>query len=275
MPFYFIEEYQPGFGLSLQIEKILHVEQTRYQHIVVFKTLSHGVVLVIDGFVMATERDEFYYHELLVHPAVQVADSVKRVLVIGGGDGGSAREFLRYDSIERVDMVEIDERVVELSKQFMPSLSSSFSDPRLNLLIEDGVRYVRECDERYDVIVVDSTDPIGPAIALFSEPFYGNCRRLLTDGGAFVAQTESPLFQVEGMQPIYRNLRRAFPRVEPYFGPMPSYGGQWSYGLATKGKDPRVVPWKDPGFTLRYYNESVHRSLFHVPENVKDVVRGG
>lgn len=274
MPFYFIEEYQPGFGLNLQIEKILHVEQTRYQHLVVFKTLSHGVVMVLDGFIMTTERDEFYYHELLVHPPMQVADSPKRVLIIGGGDGGAAREFLRYDDIEQVDMVEIDERVVEASKKFMPGLSSSFSDPRLNLMIDDGVKYVRDYRGEYDVVVVDSTDPIGPAIALFSEPFYENCLRILSDGGAFAAQTESPLFQVEGMKPIYRNLRRAFPRVEPYFGPMPAYGGQWSYCLATHGKDPKEAGWKELDFELRYYNESVHHSLFHVPGNVKDVVSG-
>jgi spermidine synthase len=275
MPFFFVEEYEPGFGLRLQVEKILHVEQSRYQNIVVFKSLSHGVVLILDGFVMATERDEFYYHELLVHPAMQVADSPKRVLVIGGGDGGAAREFLRYGSIERVDMVEIDERVVEISKRLMPFLSSSLTDPRLNLVIDDGVKFVRDCDGHYDVIVVDSTDPVGPAIALFSEPFYANCCRILADGGAFAAQTESPLFQVQGMKPIYRNLRRAFPRVEPYFGPMPAYGGQWSFGLATKGSDPREASWREPGFRLRYFNESVHRSLFHVPETVKDVVGGG
>ncbi|MFQ6103752.1 MAG: polyamine aminopropyltransferase [Candidatus Glassbacteria bacterium] len=274
MPFYFIEEYKPGFGLNLQIEKILHVEQSRYQHIVVFKTMSHGVVMVLDGYIMTTELDEFYYHETLVHPPMHVASDPRRVLIIGGGDGGSAREVLRYASVEKVDMVEIDGRVVEVSKKYMPGLSSSLNDPRLALHIENGVRFVRECDERYDVIIVDSTDPIGPAIALFSEPFYRNCCRILSDDGAFAAQSESPLYQIEGMQPIYRNLRRAFPRVCPYFGPVPSYGGQWSYALATKGKDPAEPEKREPIPGLRYYNESVHRGLFHLPNNLKEIVGG-
>ncbi len=271
MSFYFIEEYEQGFGLSFQIEKILHVEQSKYQHIVVFETKTHGVVLTLDGLVMTTEKDEYYYHESLIHTPMRVASDPKKILIIGGGDGGSAREALRYDEVERVDMVEIDEKVVEVSRKYMSKLSSSLDDPRLNLKIVDGVSYVRGCRDTYDVIIVDSTDPIGAAIALFSEPFYSNCCRIMDEEGAFAAQTESPLYQTEAMAPIYRNLNRAFPRVEPYFGPAPSYGGQWSYVLATKGKDPARPRERAPIPGLRYYNESVHQGMFHLPENVKEV----
>jgi spermidine synthase len=273
MPFYFIEEYQQGFGLSFQIEKILHVEQSKYQHIVVFKTMSHGVVLILDNLIMTTEKDEYYYHEILVHPPMRVARDPRKVLIIGGGDGGSAREVLRYKTVERVDMVEIDERVVDVSRQYMPGLSSSFDDSRLNLIIDDGVKFVRACEEKYDVVIVDSTDPIGPAIALFSEPFYSNCCRIMNEEGAFAAQTESPLYQIDGMAIIYRNLKRSFPRVHPYFGPVPAYGGQWSYALATKGNDPSEPYGDDPGLDLKYYNESVHRGMFHVPNQLKEVTR--
>jgi len=274
MPFYFIEEYQPGFGLNLKIEKILHTQQSKYQHIVVFRTVSHGIVLVLDDFIMTTERDEFYYHEILVHTPMQVAREPRRVLIIGGGDGGTAREVLKYKNVERVDLVEIDEKVVEVSRRFLPGLSSSFDDPRLNLMIGDGVQYTRDCSEKYDCVIVDSTDPIGPAIALFSVPFYSNCCRILGDEGAFAAQTESPLFQVDAMRPIYRNLRRAFPRLDPYFGTVPSYGGQWSYALGTKGKDPTITEGWEIDFELKYYNSSVHQGLFHLPKNLEDITGG-
>jgi spermidine synthase len=273
MPFYFIEEYQQGFGLSMRIEKILHMEESRYQHIAVFSTLSHGNVLVLDGCVMTTDKDEFYYHEMLVHPAMRVARDPRRVLIIGGGDGGTAREVLRYPRVERVDMVEIDEKVVEVSKKYFPALSSSFGDPRLNLMIRDGVKYVAECRESYDVILIDSTDPKGPAVALISEPFYRNCLRIMADEGAFAAQTESPFYHADSMKTIYGNLRREFPRVHPYFAPVPTYGGYWSYCLATKGSDPTVPRGEATPAGLTYYNESVHRSAFHLPEAYRHLVQ--
>jgi len=272
MPFYFIEEYQRGFGLKMQVEKILHVEQTGYQHIVVFKTTTHGMVLIIDDCVMTTEQDEFYYHEILVHPPMQVAREPRRVLIIGGGDGGTAREVLKYRNVERVDMIEIDEKVVEISKRYFPGLSCSFDDPRLNLMIDDGVKYIRDCNEKYDCIIIDSTDPIGPAVALFSEPFFSNCCRILEDGGAFAAQTESPFFQVDSMASIYRNLNRAFPRLDAYFSPVPAYGGLWSFALGTKGKDPKITEGWNIDFDLKYYNGSVHQGVFHLPNNMKKVI---
>lgn len=274
MPFTFIEEYQPGFGLSMRIEKILHMEESRYQHIAVFSTLSHGTVLVLDGCVMTTEKDEFYYHEILVHPAMRVAEHPKRALIIGGGDGGTAREVLKYETVERVDMVEIDERVVEVSRKYLPGLSISLGDPRLTLMIGDGVKHVAECRETYDVILVDSTDPKGPAVALISEPFYRNCVRIMAEGGTFAAQTESPFYHADSMRSIYRNLRREFPRVYPYFAPVPTYGGYWSYCLATKGRDPAVSGSQHPVTGLRYYNDSVHGALFHLPEAYKHLVGG-
>jgi len=271
MPFHFIEEYQRGYGLNLQIEKILHVEQSKYQHIVVFSTMSHGVVLILDNCIMTTEKDEFYYHEVLAHTPMQAAREPRRVLIIGGGDGGTAREVLRYTGVEKVDMIEIDEKVIEVSKRFMPGLSCAFDDPRLNLMIGDGVKYIRDCKEKYDCVIVDSTDPIGPAIALFSEPFYSNCCRILVDEGAFSAQTESPLFQRDAMASIYRNLNRAFPRLDPYFSPVPSYGGLWSYALGTKGKNPTTIEGWEIDFDLKYYNESVHLGMFHVPNDMKEI----
>jgi spermidine synthase len=274
MPFYFIEEYRQGFGLSMRIEKILHMEESRYQHVAVFETLSYGRVLVLDGCVMTTDKDEFYYHEILVHPAMRVARDPRKVLIIGGGDGGTAREVLKYGSVERVDMVEIDEKVVEVSKKFFPALSCSFNEPRLNLMIRDGVKYAAECRETYDVILVDSTDPKGPAVALISEPFFRSCLRIMADDGAFAAQTESPFYHADSMRTIYRNLRREFPKVHPYFAPVPTYGGYWSYCLATKRRDPALPVGAPMVPGLRYYNDSVHESLFHIPEAYKQLVGG-
>lgn len=262
---------------------ILFNETSPYQHVRIFESPAFGRFLALNNMVMCTERDEFHYHEMIVHPVMQVHPNAQRVLVIGGGDGGTVRELMRYPSIEKVTMVEIDEAVVRASKQFLPSVASELNNPRLDLRIADGIQYVSEVEaQSFDVIVVDGSDPVGPAEGLFTPEFYRNCKRALRDGGLLITQGESPLFQEKAFKEVNQCLKGIFGKDEVhtllFFAP--SYPtGMWSHQLAVKGK---LNPAKDfsvdkaAAFTreqkLKYYSEKVHVAAFQLPGFVKSML---
>lgn len=282
MPLSYQEYYHGKTGLTVGVEHQLFSEQTPYQRVEVYETDTWGNLLTIDGMVMLSERDEFVYHEMLAHPALFAHPDPRRVLVVGGGDGGSAREVLRHESVERVDLVEIDEAVVRASREFLPEVGA-WEDPRLRVLHEDGVAFVREIGEPYDVILVDGSDPVGPAEGLFEKDFIRACYGGLTTDGVCAAQTESPW--VEAYHPSMRKvmgiLGNLYPHNRMYLAFIPLYpAGMWSFALGSRGSDPlseevlkRVEAGTNEfGKNLRYYNREVHTGAFALPNFVKEII---
>ncbi|MCP4346996.1 MAG: polyamine aminopropyltransferase [Desulfobacterales bacterium] len=269
------EIHQDNLGLIFKVEKTLFSGQSRFQKVDVVKTHSHGAMLLNDGCIMLSERDEFVYHEMIAHVPLFVHPSPKRVLIIGGGDGGSAREVLRHNELTKVVMVEIDEMVVNACREHLPSVSCALDDPRLELLIEDGIKYVADTEERFDVVIVDSTDPIGPAAPLFDKAFYEGVSNILASDGILVAQAESPFYDHDLQEPMLMNQRPFFNKLHLYlFSTLTYPGGLWSFSFASKGlcpvKDFNPDRVKDSGISTRYYNPGVHRAAFMLPNFVAE-----
>ncbi|MEM9904144.1 MAG: polyamine aminopropyltransferase [Cyanobacteria bacterium P01_D01_bin.44] len=259
-------------------------EKSPYQTVEIFDTFEYGKLLAVDKMVMCSEKDEKAYHEMIVHVPMVSKPDVKTVLVIGGGDGGSVREILRYPQIEQVTMVEIDEAVVRASREFLPALSSSLDDPKLDLLIDDGIQYVSEApDEQFDMIVVDSSDPVGPSEGLFSASFYKDVYRCLKPGGVITAQSESPHFNQHAFVDLNRCLRGIFEpqNVFCYLAFIPTYPtGMWSFTYCTKG-GPHPTEGVDEvrsqqisqDYDLQYYNPGIHRAAFCLPTFIQNMLK--
>ncbi len=268
------EVFNNKVRFGLKVRHFLFSGKSDYQTIDVLETEQFGRALALDGIYMTSEGDEYYYHEMLVHPALTTAPSIRRVLVIGGGDGGSIREVLRHPEVEKVVMVEIDALVVEVCKKYLRKIGTAWDDPRLELIIDDGVAYVREADvDPFDVILLDGSDPVGPAEGLFSEAFYGGCKRLLKPEGVFALQSESPVLFRDVFLSIVRTLRKIFGRASPYFGTVPLYGaGLWSWTYASLSVDPfEIVGARAERVesTTRYYNRAIHKAAFMIPNEIK------
>ncbi len=267
-------------GLTFNVEKVLFQETSDFQEVAVLQTDAFGNLLTLDGVVMFTQYDEFVYHEMMAHPALALLGNPERVLIIGGGDGGVAREVLRYESVERVDLVDIDGMVVEVSKRFFPEVSVSLTDSRLDLHIADGVQFVKEVEPNtYDLIVVDSTDPIGISEGLFTKDFYNDCLRILNERGLIVVQSESP-FDANNAH-VVKEVRHFFDELFPvaatYLAFIPTYAmGMWSFTLGSKKLHPledldaRALPF---AADLRYYTPEVHRAAFALPAFVQRLVQ--
>ncbi|KPQ00365.1 MAG: spermidine synthase SpeE [Bacteroidetes bacterium HLUCCA01] len=282
MPFQYLEHYNGTTGLTVGVNKVLFSEQTPYQKVEVFETDTWGNLMTIDGMVMLSEKDEFVYHEMIAHVACFSHPNPKRVLIIGGGDGGTAREVLKHPSVEHVDMVEIDEAVVRASKLHMPGVGD-FDNPKLHVLYENGLTFVDHVDQKYDVIIIDGSDPVGPAVDLFKQEFYDKCRDALTEDGVLTGQTESPWVHGyhESIQSVFRSVDNAFSHSRMYLAFIPLYPtGMWSMVYASKGIDPLSQEVKDRvakgmqtfGQHLRYYNVEIHTAAFALPGFVKDII---
>ena len=271
MDLWYTEKIDDGVGLTLKVKEHLYHKRTAFQTIDVLKTAVYGRVMTIDGMVMLTEGDEFVYHELLTHVPLQFLKSPERVLIIGGGDGGTAREVLKYPEIKEVVMVEIDKDVVDAAKKFFPGTACSFQDPRLRILIDDGAAFVKEEEEEiFDLVIIDSTDPIGPAEVLFSEDFYAGCSRILNSQGILTTHTESPFHHRyrDTIALIHRRLRTVLPKTFAYLGSIPTYPfGLFSFAFASRGIDPRTDPFHAGHLPtdLKYYNHELARGAFALP----------
>ena len=278
MELWFHERETDHLYIRCRIDRVLHRERSRFQDIAVLESPEMGRMLVLDGIVQTTLRDEFVYHEMMAHVPLYSHPDPRRVLVVGGGDGGTVREVLKHPGVEEVHLVEIDERVIEVCRRFLPELAGALSDPRVTIHIEDGVAYLAREADRYDVVIVDSTDPVGPGVGLFTEAFYASVARALRPGGLMVTQTESPFFNPALVQRIYRNIAAAFPRVFVFLADVPIYSiGLWSFTLGSKGPDPRAPrlgPGELPPFPTRYYTPEVHRAAFALPRYVRDLLAG-
>lgn len=281
MELWFSEQHTDNVKLSIKIDKQLMHKESRYQRIDVFDTPEFGKLLTLDGFVMLTEKDEFIYHEMIVHVAMSTNKDIENVLVIGAGDGGTIRELAKYDNIKNIDMVEIDEEVVNVCKEYLPSTACALDDERLNIFYEDGLKFVRRMHDKYDLIIVDSTDPFGPGEGLFTKEFYGNCSKALRENGILINQHESPFYDNDAMsmKRAHKRIKSVFPISEVYQFHMPTYpSGHWLFGFASKGIDPvkDMIPdyTKSKGITTKYYNSNIHKGAFALPNYVIDMLEG-
>ncbi len=268
----FGERITAGFFNSFDVEPI-YSEQSSFQKIDVYEHQYFGRILALDDLVQTTEQDEFCYHEMLVHPALCSREDISRVLIVGGGDGGTLRHALMHASHEVV-MCEIDEAVVRVSREHLPTIAGeAFDDARTKLVIDDGAAFVARCKDAFDAIIVDSTDPIGAAEVLFGTEFYDACRKALKDDGVLVAQTGSPYYQADEFKMAVANVLSAFGMVEPYMGTVPTYPGViWSYASATEGPPLSATSpeearsrLEERGISTRFYTPEVHPAAFALP----------
>jgi len=267
-----LEEDQSGvLRVRYRVGKTLSSKRSDFQTVEIVESAGFGRMLVNDDTVMLSERDERIYHEMIAHVPLFVSPRPERVLVIGGGDGGTVREVLRHPSVVHCRLVEIDGAVVEACREHIPQTASALGDPRVAVTIQDGVEFVARTDERFDVVIVDSSDPVGPNVPLFGAEFYGNVHRVLNDDGIVVSQAESPFYDSEVQQGLLRILRERFPRVGIYnYSNLTYPGGLWSFSFASKGGLCPIGDF-DPGrverssLTFHYYNAAVHRAAFTLP----------
>ncbi|AVX20822.1 MULTISPECIES: polyamine aminopropyltransferase [Carboxydocella] len=266
------EQHTEGYSVSWKIKEIFYQKQTPYQHLAIVEFYDLGRALVLDGIVQTTEKDEYIYHEMIAHVPMFSLRQVETVLVIGGGDGGTVREVLKHTGVKKVVLAEIDEDVINACRQYLPVTAACLSDPRVELAIGDGIKYVEQQQAAFDLIIVDSSDPIGPAEPLFGSKFYQLVKRALKPGGAVVAQTESPLFYPQAFQRAVQAMRENFTYVKPYLTAIPSYvGGFWTFTMASdselKPSWPETLP-----FSNRYYTPEVHQAAFALPPFVAEIV---
>lgn len=272
MNYWHTDFHSPHHGLAFEVEKLLYSEQSPFQKIEVVQTPSFGIVLLLDGALMLTERDEFTYHEMMVHPTLFTHPQPQSVLIIGGGDCGTLTRVLRHGSVRRVKMVELDERVTRVANRFFPELAKAVDDPRAELVFTDGIKFLRDTTEKFDVILIDSTDPVGPAVGLFRAPFFTDCERVLNPGGILCLQSESPWIPELGklIGEVHRDLRSLFPLVRAYSAAIQTYqAGFWLFQMASKSPDPLApevgARISAAAIPTRYYNRDLHYASFSLP----------
>jgi spermidine synthase len=278
LPGWSVETLHEDFSQALRVGALLYDSETEVQRLRVFRNPTFGRIMTLDGVVQVTEADEFIYHEMLTHTPILMHGAARRVLIIGGGDGGMAREALRWRSVEHVTMVEIDAGVVAFSKTYLPGISSgAFDDPRLNLVIADGAEFVKTCEDRFDVIIVDSTDPIGPGEVLFTDTFYGRAKGLLTEGGILVTQNGVPFMQGDELTATMRAFKALFADWTCYLATIPTYaGGPMAFGWGALDAGPRAMDlpvlqarWAEAGIETRYFTPEVAKAAFALPVYVQ------
>ncbi len=276
---WYSENWTDDCKFSIKVKEHLHTEVTPFQTIDFFKSDTFGTFFTLDGLMMVNEKDEFVYHDMISHIPMAVNPSIKKVLIIGGGDGGTAREIARYPHVETIDMVEIDERVVRTCQEYLPITASKLNeDKRINLFFEDGLAFVKNTPTgTYDLILVDSTDPIGPGEGLFTFDFYNNCYRALNEQGILINQHESPYFDSYSheMKRAHDKITSTFPIAKVYQFHTPTYpSGHWLFGFASKKfhpiNDHDAKAWESLGLKTKYYNSDLHKGCFALPSFVLD-----
>jgi len=279
MGVWYTEQHTKDVRFSIKIKKQLAGVKSFYQQIDLYDTYEFGRMLSLDGFLMVTEKDEFIYHDMITHVPMAVNPSIAKVLVIGAGDGGVVRELCRYPSVEEIRLVEIDEEVIRLCKEFLPQTACCLDDHRVTITIEDGLKFVRTKQDCYDLIIVDSTDPFGPGEGLFTREFYGNCYKALKAQGILVNQHESPYYRADAlaMQRTHRLIQKEFPIGLVYQAHIPTYpSGHWLFGFASKGLHPisdlKEKEWNELGLKTDYYNTKLHQGAFALPNYVKELL---
>ncbi len=273
------ESFRNTFAMGFKIKKYLHSEQSQFQKIDVVETESVGRLLLLDGKTMVSDKDEFVYHEVVSHIPYMVSRQHKKVLIIGGGDGGVVREYVKHPDIERIDLVEIDERVIEVSKIYFPDCTSGLTDPRVRVLPQDGFAFIKKAKKEYDIIVIDSTDPVDFASGLFTDEFYHDVYEALTDEGIMMNQTENPFLDEWGIKNIYNNMRKVFPVVQSFTAPMLIYPGvYWTFGFSSKKyratdlNPEKLNQMSSLQRSLKWYNMDWHKGCFSVSNFHKNMI---
>lgn len=279
MELWYTEEHTENVRFSIKVDQHLYSVQSAFQRIDIMKSYEFGNFLALDGCMMLTEKDEFIYHEMMVHVPMATNPNIKRVLVIGGGDGGAVRELVRYPQVESIDLVEIDEMVVVACKAYLRQTAYKLTDEKVHIYYEDGLKFIRQKENAYDLIIVDSTDPFGPGEGLFTKEFYGNCYKALTEEGILVNQHESPYYKVyaQSLQKAHEKIVGFFPITKLYNAHIPTYpSGNWLFGFASKKYDPikdlDEKAWLSLGLETGYYNTEIHKGSFALPNYVKKLL---
>ncbi len=270
---WFSELQEPGLAISCEIKEVLYNKKSAFQDIKVVDTKTFGRMLLLDNVIQTTIKDEFVYHEMITMVALNTHPNPENVLVIGGGDGGSIREIVKHPGVKKVTLVEIDECVVEVSKKYLPEISCGLNDSKAEVLIDDGIKHVQNSGSEYDVIIIDSTDPVGPAEGLFGENFYKSVYKALKSDGIFVAQTESPFFNQDILKKVLKSINNIYENCCLYLANVPTYpGGLWSFTMGSKKYIPENVDLDNiPDLNSKYYSKEVHKSCFILPPFVKEL----
>ncbi|SDO62061.1 polyamine aminopropyltransferase [Alkalicoccus daliensis] len=276
MSIWFTEKQTDNFGITAKIKQTYVSEKTEFQQLDMVETEEFGNMLLLDGMVMTTEKDEFVYHEMVAHVPLHTHPDPQNVLVVGGGDGGVIREILKHPEVRKATLVEIDGKVIEYSKQYLPTIAGSLDDPRVEVKVADGFMHIAESEDEYDVIMVDSTEPVGPAVNLFTRGFYEGISKALKEDGIFVAQTDNPWFQQELIKNAYKDISETFPITRVYTANIPTYpSGLWTFTIGSKVYDPLQID--DDRFHLldtNYYTKDIHHAAFALPKFLQDILKG-
>ena len=263
-----IEDERENMKVSYRIKEVVFSESSPFQHVMILDSYDFGRMLVLDGVVQTTSLDGHIYNEMITHIPLSIHPNPERVLIIGGGDCGAAREVTKYEQVQEIDMVEIDELVVDACKKYLPAVSGNLSDPRVNFIFNDGIKHVENIRNHYDVIIVDSSDPVGPAKALFERSFYENIHRALKEDGLMVCQSQSPLFHRSVMNQTVRHIMDLYPVYKVYTATVPTYpGGFWSFTLGSKKYEEVFVDRFQK--ETKYVNSSILKTCFDVPAFLK------
>ena len=279
MEMWFSEFHTKDVKHSLRVTRHLYAKKSNYQQIDIFETPEFGRVLVLDGNVMLTERDEFIYDEMITHVPMAVHSGIRDILVIGAGDGGVVRELTRYDRVRRIDLVEMDPQVVEACREFLPGNACRMDDRRVHIYFENALRFIRSREKTYDLIIVDSTDPFGPSEGLFTREFYGSCFNALREDGIMVNQQGSPFYaeDAEAMKRSHKRIVNTFPISKVYQAHIPTYAaGYWLFGFASKKYHPindlKADEWQALNLRTRYYTPRLHVGAFALPAFLEDML---
>ena len=280
MEMWFHDEHTDNVKLAIRVDYQVFSAQSEIQRIDVLESKEFGKILVVDGDLMLTEKDEFIYHEMISHVPMAVHPQVEKILVIGGGDGGVVRELAKYDTVEQIDVVEADPLLVEVCRKYFPQMACSLNDPRVHIYHEDGLRYIRSKSDAYDLIIIDSPNPFGAGEGLFTKEFYGNCFNALHEDGIMINQHESPFYKEEAFQcqRMHKRIIESFPISRIYQAHIPSYpSGHWLFGFASKRYHPihdmDGIQWKLRGIQTKYYLPRLHEGVFALPAYVEELVQ--
>jgi len=268
-----VTEYQtPVLGFSCKATETLRVEQTPFQHLSVVVTEQFGKMMLLDGMVQTTEKDEYVYHEMITMVAMNSHPYPENILIIGGGDGGTLREVVRHPLVKKGTLVEIDDRVIQASCDFFPELSESFDNVKAQVIVDDGIKFVKDRKNEFDIIIVDSTEPVGPAKELFSPQFYQDVFYALKDDGMLVVQSESPFFNQDVIEMAYGGINRIFPISKLYLASIPTYpSGLWSFTIGSKLYNPEEIKFNED-LNFKYYTQEIHKAAFKLPSFVKKII---
>ncbi len=275
MELWFTEKQTESFGITAKIKQTLHTEQTEFQKLDMVETEEFGNMLILDGMVMTTKKDEFVYHEMVAHVPLFTHPNPENVLVVGGGDGGVIREVLKHPSVKKATLVEIDGKVIEYSKKFLPEIAGELDNSRVEVIVGDGFMHIAKAENEYDVIMVDSTEPVGPAVNLFTKGFYAGIAKALKEDGLFVAQTDNPWFKAGLIREVQRDVKEIFPIVKLYTANVPTYpSGLWTFTIGSKKHDPLAVEeGRFHEIETKYYTKELHKAAFVLPRFVEDLTK--